>query len=42
MVVWWVIATVVAITYGVMALAIYINRTVTRLLHTLQSVSEKS
>jgi hypothetical protein len=42
MVVWSVIAMVVAITYGVMALAIYINRTVTRLLRTLQSVSEKS
>jgi hypothetical protein len=42
MVVWSVVAMVVAITYGVMALAIYINRTVARLLRTLQSVSEKS
>jgi uncharacterized membrane protein YhaH (DUF805 family) len=42
MVVWSVIAMVVAITYGVMALAIYINRTVASLLRTLQSVSEKS
>ena len=42
MVVWSVVAMVVAITYGVMALAIYINRTVARFLRTLQSVSEKS
>lgn len=42
MVVWSVIAMVVAISYGVMALAIYINRTMARLLRTLKSVSEKS
>ena len=42
MVVWSVIAMVVAITYAVMALAIYINRTVARLLGTLKRVSESS
>jgi hypothetical protein len=42
MVMWSVTAMVVAITFGVMALAIYINRTVARLLRTLQRVSENS
>jgi protein-S-isoprenylcysteine O-methyltransferase Ste14 len=39
---WSVIAMVVIITYGVIALAIYINRTTAGLLRTLKSVSEKS
>jgi len=42
MLVWSVIAMVVIITYGVLALAIYINRTTARLLRTLKRVSEKS
>jgi hypothetical protein len=35
---WAVIATVVAVTYGVLALAIYINRTTARLLRTIASM----
>jgi hypothetical protein len=42
MLVWAVIAMVVIITYGVLGLALYINRTTERLLRTLKSVSEKS
>ena len=42
MVVWSVIAMVVAITYGVMGLAIYINGTTARLLRTLKGVFEQS
>jgi hypothetical protein len=41
LIVWSVIAIFVAICYGVMALAIYINRTAARLLRTLKSVSER-
>jgi uncharacterized protein YunC (DUF1805 family) len=37
-----VIAMVVAIAYRVMGLAIYINRSITRLVRTLTSVSERS
>lgn len=35
LIVWAIIATVVAVTYGVVSLAIYINRTTARLLRTL-------
>jgi hypothetical protein len=42
LILWSVIAMMVIITYGVVALAIYINRTTARLLRTLKSVSEKS
>jgi hypothetical protein len=42
MLVWAVIAMVVIITYAVLGLALYINRTTARLLRTLKSVSEKS
>jgi DMSO reductase anchor subunit len=42
MVVWLAIAMVFAITYGMMALAIYINRSMGRLLRVLKMVSEKS
>ena len=39
MLVWIVIAMVVAICYGVLALALYINRTTARLLKTLALIS---
>lgn len=42
MLVWAVIAVVVIITYAVLGLALYINRTTARLLRTLKSVSENS
>ena len=35
LIVWAVVATVVAVSYGVLALAIYINRTTSRLLRTM-------
>jgi hypothetical protein len=41
LVVWSVIAIVVAICYGAMALALYINRTALRLLRTLKGISEQ-
>jgi peptidoglycan/LPS O-acetylase OafA/YrhL len=41
MVLWSVIGVLVSICYGVMALAIYINRMNARLLRTLKSVSEQ-
>jgi DMSO reductase anchor subunit len=39
--VWAVIAIIVAICYGVMALALYINRTALRMLRTLKGISEQ-
>lgn len=42
MVVWVVIATVVAICYGALALALYINRMAARLLKTLARISGES
>ena len=42
MLVWAVIAMVVIITYGVLTLALYINRTTARLLRTLKSACEQS
>jgi len=41
LILWSVIAIFVSICYGVMALAIYINRTAARLLRTLKGVSEQ-
>ena len=41
MILWSVIAILVAICYGAMALAIYINRVMARLLKTLKGVSEQ-
>jgi hypothetical protein len=41
LVVWAVIAIFVAICYGAMALALYISRTIVRLLRTLKGVSEQ-
>lgn len=41
LIVWAVIAIIVAIGYGVMALALYINRTAFRLLRTLKGISEQ-
>jgi hypothetical protein len=41
LIVWSVIAMLVAICYGAMALAIYINRTTARLLKTMKGVSEQ-
>jgi hypothetical protein len=41
LVVWSVIAIVIAICYGAMALALYINRTALRLLRTLKGISEQ-
>jgi multisubunit Na+/H+ antiporter MnhB subunit len=41
MVVWSVVAMLFAICYGAMALAIYINRTMARLLGTLRRISEQ-
>jgi hypothetical protein len=41
LILWSVIAIFVAICYGAMALAIYINRTAARLLRTMKSVSER-
>jgi len=41
LVVWSVIAIIVAICYGAMALALYINRTALRLLRTLKGISEQ-
>ncbi len=39
LIVWAVIAVVVSICYGVMALAIYINRTAARVLRTIQGLA---
>ncbi len=39
LIVWAVIAVVVSICYGVMALAIYINRTTARVFRTMQGVA---
>jgi hypothetical protein len=41
LVVWSVIAIIVAICYGVTVLALYINRTALRLLRTLKGISEQ-
>jgi polyferredoxin len=41
LIVWSVIAVFVAICYGAMALALYINRTALRLLRTLKGISEQ-
>lgn len=41
MVMWLAVAMVFSITYGMMALAIYINRSMARLLRVLKTVSEK-
>jgi len=41
MLVWSVIVMVVAICYGALALAIYINRTTARLLKTLAQISRQ-
>jgi hypothetical protein len=42
LIVWSVIAIFVAICYGAMALALYINRTALRLLRTLKGISEQA
>ena len=42
MLVWAVVAMVVIVTYAVLGLALYINRTTARLLRTLKSFSENS
>jgi hypothetical protein len=41
LVLWSVIAMVVAVCYGMMALAIYINRTAARLLRTIERLSQQ-
>lgn len=41
LIVWALIATVVAVIYSVMALAIYINRTTARLLRTMAALNDE-